>query len=472
MSGWGSIYNSTRAALRFQTQAIARLQEMATTGSRVNRASDAPSDAMRILQYRSMVNTLDTYNKNLQSVTDEREAAANILQSISTAMSRAQTLAAQAASGTYSARDRIPIAQEVDSLLEQVVSLANTDSGGRYLFGGGADHTPYTVRRENGRIVGVDYVGGSQNLSIPVVAGVEYGAVYVGSEIFHPAGRQQPEFVGQTGAKPGTGTSNVRGDVWLTATHESTSYLGVGGVAPGASSAAGDTILGTHHTLTIDEPGRTLRLDQGNAVAFTGSETDLKLTNETGDVVYVDARSIQSGYQGAMQINATGRLSIDNGVTSVPAASDANVAVTDSRSGARLYVDGTALERVGTEPVRPHGTYDIFSALISVRDAILNERNVSASQQTTLLEQAMGELSEAAGGISQAMTSNGAQLQALNDLKQSTKNMSLTAQQQADSLENADIIDVATDLARRQVLYESSLATAARLLSMSLLNYM
>jgi flagellar hook-associated protein 3 FlgL len=124
------------------------------------------------------------------------------------------------------------------------------------------------------------------------------------------------------------------------------------------------------------------------------------------------------------------------------------------------------------EPVRPHGTYDVFSALISIRDAVLNDRNVSDSQQRTLLDQAIGELSEATSGISQAMTSNGAQLQAMSDLKQSTKNMSLTTQQQANSLENADIVDVATDLARRQVLYESSLATAAKLLSMSLLNYM
>jgi len=472
MGGWASIYNSTRDSLRFQAQEIARLQEMAATGSRVNRASDAPADAMRILQYRSAANTLEVYGKNLQSVTDVRESAANVFDSLSTSMSRVRTLAAQADSGTYSVRDRTPIAQEIDALLEQAVAFANTNDRGQYIFGGGSAQAPYVVRRENGRIVGVDYVGGSQNQSVPVVAGVEYGTIFVGNEVFQSTGRKPPVFLGQTGAKPGSGTSNVRGDVWLTATHESTSYQGASGIAAGASSAAGDTILGTHHTLTVDQAGQTLRLDQGAAVAFTGTETDLKLTNESGDIVYVDTRSVQAGFQGDVQIDATGRLSIDDGATSVSAASGSNVAVTDSRSGTILYVDTTAMDRVGTEPVHSGGTYDVFNALISVRDAVLNNHGMSAAQQTAWLEKAMDGLTEASDGLTQAVTSNGAQLQVMSSLKDSTKNMSDNSRQQADALENADIIDVASDLARRQVLYEMSLSTASRLLSMSLLNYM
>jgi flagellar hook-associated protein 3 len=472
MSGWASIYNNTRAALRFQAQEIARLQEMAATGSRVNRPSDAPTDAMRILQYRSTVNTLETYGRNLQSVTDVRESASTVLENLSNSMTRVRTLAGQADSGTYSARDRAAIAQEVDALLEQAVALANTEDRRRYIFGGGSGKAPYVAHRENGRIVGVDYVGGSQNLAVPVVAGVEYGTVFVGDDVFRPAGRRTPDFLGHTGAKPGTATSTVRGDIWLTATHESTSYLGAGGVAAGTSSAASDTILGTHHTLTVDEPGRTLQLDQGATVAFAGTETDLKLTNESGDVVYVDTRNIQAGFQGAVQITATGRLSIDDGATSVPTAAGANVAVTDSGSGDILYVDSGGLERVGLEPVRAHGTYDIFSAIISVRDAILNDRSMSAAQNTKLLGEAMGALTEAADGVTRATTSNGAQLQVMNDLKESAASMSQNSRLQALALENADIVDVASDLARRQVLYEMSLATASKLLSLSLLKYL
>ncbi|MCX5682510.1 MAG: flagellar hook-associated protein FlgL, partial [Planctomycetota bacterium] len=440
MGGWASVYNSTQASLRFQAQELARLQEMASSGSRVNRPSDAPSDAMRILQYRSTANTLDNYGKNLQSVTDVRDTASNVFTTLNDSMTQARTLIAQGSSGTYSPAQRSLDAQVVDSLLEQAIAFANTNDRGQYLFGGGSTEAPYVARRENGRIVGVDYVGGDQNLSVPVVNGVEYNTVFVGDEVFKSTGRKQPEFLGQTGAKSGTGTSNLRGDAWLTATHESTAYQGASGVAAGASSAAGDTILGTRHTLTIDEPGRTLRLDQGDAVTFTGTEADLKLVNESGDIAYVDARNIQAGFQGAVQASVTGRLSLDDGATSVAADSGANVAITDSRTGDVLYADTTALDRVGVEPVRPHGTYDIFNALISVRDALSNSRNLPENQVPALCDQAMGALAEATAGITQAMTSNGAQLQVMTALQDSTETMASNSRSQADSLENADIV--------------------------------
>jgi flagellar hook-associated protein 3 FlgL len=165
MGGWASIYNSTQASLRFQAQDLARLQEMAASGSRVNRPSDAPADAMRILQYRSTANILDNFGKNLQAVTDVREMASAVFTTLNDSMAQARTLIAQGSSGTYSAAQRELDAQVVDSLLEQAVFFANTQEHGQYLFGGSSTEAPYVARRENGRIAGVDYVGGSQNLS-------------------------------------------------------------------------------------------------------------------------------------------------------------------------------------------------------------------------------------------------------------------------------------------------------------------
>ncbi len=49
MSGsLGNIYNNVSFALGLHTDALARLQEQASTGSRINRVSDGPSAAYRI----------------------------------------------------------------------------------------------------------------------------------------------------------------------------------------------------------------------------------------------------------------------------------------------------------------------------------------------------------------------------------------------------------------------------------------
>ena len=473
MGSWAAIYNNARAMLQIQADELARYQEMAATGSRVNRPSDAPSDAFQILALHSQSNAVDTYKSNLASVTDTRQITGSVLESAMTELSRVRQLASQAASGTYSARDRMPIACEIDSILEEMVSLANTNHSGRYLFGGGSRAAaPFAAHRENGQIVQVDYQGGSNALSVPVADGVQYAATMIGDQVFRCTGPSTPEFLGQTGAKAGAGTSNVRGDVWLTATHTATTYLGSSGIAAGDSAAAGDTILGTHHTLTIDEPNHTVRLDDGEAVTFTGNETDLKLTNTSGAVACVNVQGLGAGFQGTVQIRADGRLSIDDGATSVPVSFSANDAVTDSRNGRILYVDSADIAHTGTDAVRVRGTYDLFSVLISLRDAIANTKNLPQDRQMDILDNAMGALADVTDHVTEWVTTNGAQLQAMTSLKDVLNNRQALAKQQASALESADITDVAAQLARQQVLYQMALAATSKLLTLSMVTYM
>jgi flagellin-like hook-associated protein FlgL len=305
-----------------------------------------------------------------------------------------------------------------------------------------------------------------------VADGVQYATTMVGDQVFRCTGSSTPEFLGSTGAKPGAGTSNVRGDVWLTATHTATTYLGASGIAAGDSSAAGDTILGTHHTLTIDEPNHTVRLDDGEVFTFTGNETDLKLTNKSGATACVNVQGLAAGFQGTVQIRADGSLSIDDGATSVPLSFSANDAVTDSRNGRILYVDSADIAQTGMDPVRVSGTYDLFSVLISLRDTIANTKNLPQDQQMNLLDNAMGALADVTDQVTEWVTTNGAQLQAMTSLKDVLDNRQALAQQQVAGLENADITDVAAQLARQQVLYQMALAATAKLLTLSMVTYM
>jgi flagellar hook-associated protein 3 FlgL len=473
MGSLASIYNNTQAMLQIQTEELARFQEMASSGSRVNRPSDAPADAFQILTLRSQSDAIDTYKSNLASITDNGQVVASALESMTTALASVKALAAQAASGTYTAQNRLPIAREIDSVLEQVVSLANTQQMGRYLFGGGSSaDAPYAVTREGGQITQVDYQGGSHTLPVAVAEGVEYATTLVGDQVFRCTSPSAPEFLGKTGAAAGAGTSNVRGDVWLTVTHTATTYAGASGIAAGDSSASGDTLLGTQHTLTIDEPNHTVRLDDGEVISFSGNETDLKLTNKSGDVACVNVQNLAAGYQGTVQIRSDGNLSIDGGATSVPLTFSGNDAVTDSRDGRILYVNSTDVARTGTDAVTVDGSYDLFSVLMDLRDTVANTKNLSQTQQMDLMDKDMGALTEVTDHVTEWVTTNGAQLQAMTSLKTVLDNRQSVSTQQADSLDNADITVVASELARLQVLYQMTLSTTAKLLSMSMVNYM
>ena len=117
-----------------------------SSGKRVNVASDAPNEIDSILQLRTDDVRNSQIQENLGVAQSDATAADNALSSATQLMDRATTLAAQGANFTLDAAGRQSIADEVQSLQEQMVAISNTTVQGRYIFGGDLDSTaPYAV---------------------------------------------------------------------------------------------------------------------------------------------------------------------------------------------------------------------------------------------------------------------------------------------------------------------------------------
>lgn len=477
MPSWGRIFNNTSYALQTQLNRLARVQEQVASGARVNRPSDDPGDAHRIMQLRTQSRSWGRYTGNMNSVELNLEAASTALQEVSSLLARARELTTQQASGTYSPQTRAAVADEIDALLEQAVARGNHTLLGQYVFGGAKVTTkPFTVEREGGRIASVRYQGGARELQVPVAPGVLQSGLLVGSEVFQASARQTPELFGRTGAAVGAGTSTVRGNTWLTVTHTSTDYTdgGASGLAPGTDSVLGDTILG-EHTIRVDDSAGTIRLDNGPPVG-TADATDpanVRLVNEHGDVAYVDLSGLAAGWDGQFTVTSGGTLSINDGQDKVAIDFSEDLQrVTDTTTGRFLYVDSTGIERTGAEAVRVPGTFGVFETLIHLRDALENERGLSTADQTALLEQVVPALEEAARQVTENLTVIGSRLQATDSLRATVENLRADLDTQTANFENADVVQLATELSRDQTLYEMSMAAASKLLSISLLDFL
>ena len=480
MSGWGAIYNNTLFGLQQQTRTLARLQEQVSTGARINRASDDPSDASRILRLRSQSYNLDHYIGNLDDVVLSLNHGYNLMSEVQDAVVSVKTALTQAASGTYSAENRATIAIAVDSALEQAVLLANGAVLGRYVFAGSASSVlPYEVTREDGKIVSVRYVGGDQDMPVPVAPGVRYSGQLVGNDIFRCDDRQAPEFLGSTGVAGGAGTSSITGDVWLSMAHTLTKYDDVAnpGIAAGTDSASGDTILGSHTlTLAYDGAGGTGQLNGGTAVTFTGIETNLEVTDPDGHVVYLVVSSMSgTPYTGDVTIKGEGRMSVDGGNSWTDFVdtdfATGNISVADAETGKFLYVDGATVNRTGVEPVRIKGTYDVFNLLIGLRDLLNNEQGLSEQEQVSSLQHADEAINEVIGVITRQTTASGSRLEALDRLRGSLEELKANADDEAGAIENADLVALAVELAKANTLYQLTMQTAARLLNQTLMDY-
>ena len=479
MSNWGTIHDNMMSGLRDHGRALASLQEQVASGSRILRASDGPSKAHRIMSLQSQGQSLETYDGNIDRVVANLGQTATVLQELSDLLVHAKTLLTQAGSGTYSQAQRAINGEEIDQLLAQAGWLANSEVLGQRLFGGDSTQTqPYLVEQTGGRITAVTYQGSLTSSSVPVAPGDQQPGMMVGSDVLANNDRLQPILFGDTGAAASAATSTVRGEVWLTVLHDTTTYAGATGVQAGTRSAAEDTIVGTAHTLTIDADSNMVRLDSGGYVPYGlgGDDTNIMVTNGDGDVAYVDVTALAGGLTGTVEvaITATAKLSIDDLAGTVDvAAFSANEAVTDSADGRILYVDATALERVGVEPVRVPGTYDMFGILIAARDLLLNERGMSRRQQTELIGGSIiDSLDEVIAGLTASATAVGGRLQAMDSLKQSMADIKAGVDVRRAELQDADIVQLATDLARTQAFYEMVLAATGRILSISLLNYL
>jgi len=289
MSGTlNTIYNNVSYALYVNSEALLRLQEQASTGSLINRASDNPSTAHRILALNSQKTSLDEYTNKLEEVSNILQLSSGVIDSISSTLSEAQTRLTQIVSGVYNDESRKTTAEGINDLLEQIVSLANTKHNREYIFGGGdSTSEPYLAERTDGEITRVTYRGKEENRNIEIAPGVQSSAFHVGSDLFQSDDRKEPIFISDTGVQAGTGTSNIRGNQWLTVT-----------------GTAG------HYSLSIDDGLSTLTTD--------GTDSNLAVTHSvTGEVLYVDTTQINS--TGVALVHVPGTQDIFNSLITIRA---------------------------------------------------------------------------------------------------------------------------------------------------------
>ncbi|MEO8371360.1 MAG: flagellin [Candidatus Solibacter sp.] len=114
----------------------------ASSGKRVNVASDGPGEIDTILQLRTDSVHNDQVHENLAVAQSDADAADSALTAAAKIMDRARVLASQGANFTLDDASRQGMAGEVQSLLEQMVAISRTTVQGRYIFGGDTDSAP------------------------------------------------------------------------------------------------------------------------------------------------------------------------------------------------------------------------------------------------------------------------------------------------------------------------------------------
>ena len=145
----GQFYSSNLTGMQSLTATADKLQTEIATTKKINAPSDNAVDWNR-LQTLARAGADDTaYTGNLTLVGTTLSQADGTLSSITDALQQAKELAVKANSGTLSASDRSAIADQLDTIVNNLVSYANVkDSRGASIFASGDD--PAVVKNADG----------------------------------------------------------------------------------------------------------------------------------------------------------------------------------------------------------------------------------------------------------------------------------------------------------------------------------
>lgn len=125
---------------------IAKLSRQISTGQKLSSPSSDPLGTHRALRIQSELDSVDGYRNGAQAASGWTATAEAALDNITSIVHRARELIVQASNDTYNSIDRTMVADELEQLIQQVKSNANTRYGDQYVFSGQMSTTPpYTV---------------------------------------------------------------------------------------------------------------------------------------------------------------------------------------------------------------------------------------------------------------------------------------------------------------------------------------
>jgi flagellar hook-associated protein 3 FlgL len=145
------------------------LQTEVSSGLAVTQPSDNPGVFGQVIQEEGQSNQIAQFNQNATQALNVANASYAGITSLTQIYDRATQLATMG-NGTLGSSANAGYADELNQLIQQAVTVANSQSAGSYLYAGTATNTPpfTTTTDANGNIASVTYVGNDDQTAIPI----------------------------------------------------------------------------------------------------------------------------------------------------------------------------------------------------------------------------------------------------------------------------------------------------------------
>lgn len=115
---------------------MGKYQDQLATGKKITRPSDDPVVAMKGMYYRSNLSEVEQYKRNLSEAYLWMENSEAGIEQVNNGLQRVRELTLQGSNGTLVDTDKEAVAREIEQIKKDIMTVANTQVAGRYIFNG------------------------------------------------------------------------------------------------------------------------------------------------------------------------------------------------------------------------------------------------------------------------------------------------------------------------------------------------
>ncbi len=277
-----TFYNQGVTAMQNQQARLQQTELQIASGLRVSKPSDDPAAAVKVLDLKASIDSLDQYSRNSAIAEASLGFEESVVANVNNTLQRIRELSVQGNNSTYQDRDKQSIAQEIYQRLDELVSLANTrDSQGEYIFGGFKVDSPPFVEIDGE----VSYRGDQGQRLLQIGDGSKVATRDSGLEVFQRI-RSGDGNINVRSADSNSGSAVV-GAFGLVATFQPDDYTVT------FDQASPDSPITYQVTDSASNVVSTGDYNAGSSISFAGAQFKLGGTPAPGDEIFVSP----SGYQ-------------------------------------------------------------------------------------------------------------------------------------------------------------------------------
>ena len=416
-----SIYDLIKYRVGNLAEELHKTNQVINTGKRINKLSDDPVAMTRVMEYKSDLSNIDQLKRNISTGRAWLDIGEIALNSVKDIIDETKVLALAMKNDTVNPADRINAAGQVDLILKQMTELANTRVNGKYIFAGTNTTTKPFALDDPENPTTAFYSGNEDPFTVKT-------------------GKDTTLAVGHNGEA-------VFGDKYITVdeTNNTLDFRENKG--------------GVTNDLTVEIPGGRYTSSELAKILATAM-TDESAVNGNGIGYAVSYDEIDKQF--AIE-DPPGGNDLDQLQLLWKSGANASNSI-GSDLGFDTSKDSDTLSTVGYSGQKGV-QWGIFKTLIDLKGALENNDPDRIDKSLTRLDTHFEHIND----VISAIGSKGVSL----DVKENViADFELKFQENKAKLEDADMLEAISDLNAAETIYQAALASSARVMKLSLTDYL